>query len=320
MPARLTHSAGQSVQAPTPLRRGGAGKRTSLVWFSSADLRLDDHEPLARGHADCTSLLPVFFFDSREAGAPGGARWMFLRECVAELRAALRERGSDLVVREGAPEALLPTLAKAVGAAAVYAYESLSARGRAVQERVRVALDGQGCALRQCSFAGLHAPETLPFSETPTTFAAYLRAVRVVPPAEPVPAPTELRRLPLGCPEAGELPELPAGKGNAAPETAALRPRGGEAEARRQLSACTARLSASARPSSAPLSPWLALGCLSPRRAHAELLAAMREAGCAAERELWLSFELVWNDFAAALRSSETASGRQSAVTPALLS
>ena len=277
-----------------------------MVWFSCADLRLDDHEPLARGQADATSLLPVFVFDSREVGAPGGARWTFLRECVAGLRAALRERGSDLLVREGRPETLLPALAKTVGAASVYAYESVSARGRAVQERVRAALDGQGCALRRCSFASLHARETLPFDEAPTTFAAYLRAVRVVKPAQPVPAPTELRRLPLGSPEAGELPELPGGKGGAVPEAASPRPRGGETEARRQLSACSALLSASARPSSAPLSPWLALGCLSPRRAHAELLAAMREAGCAADRDPWMCMELVWTDFQRSLTAAET--------------
>lgn len=49
-------------------------------------------------------------------------RAKFLLESLADLRARLRERGSDLVVARGKPEEVLPAIARAVGASAVYAH------------------------------------------------------------------------------------------------------------------------------------------------------------------------------------------------------
>lgn len=44
-----------------------AGRRPGIVWFRG-DLRLHDHEALARAQAECSSLLPVYCFDPRDYG------------------------------------------------------------------------------------------------------------------------------------------------------------------------------------------------------------------------------------------------------------
>lgn len=47
--------------------RPGAGgiRRAGLVWFRG-DLRLHDHEALAKANSECSSLLPVYCFDPRD--------------------------------------------------------------------------------------------------------------------------------------------------------------------------------------------------------------------------------------------------------------
>ena len=121
--------------------------RTAIVWFRR-DLRVHDHPALcAAARAD--RILPVFVVDDRLLGGrfPAPPRAWFLRRCLEELRAALRERGADLVVRHGAPEAELVTLARQTGAAAVHHTLDVSPFATARDDRVRLALAAHGVAL-----------------------------------------------------------------------------------------------------------------------------------------------------------------------------
>jgi deoxyribodipyrimidine photo-lyase len=71
--------------------------RTAIVWLRR-DLRVHDNPALVAA-ARAGRALPVFVVDDRLLGGrfPSPPRAWFLRRCLEELRAALRERGADLV-------------------------------------------------------------------------------------------------------------------------------------------------------------------------------------------------------------------------------
>ncbi len=84
---------------------------------------------------------------------------------MADLRSRLRAAGSDLVVRVGRPEAVLPELAAGVGAGAVYCQGEVTAEEEAVEGRVRAALErrGGGAGLKRMWGGTLFHLEDLPF-------------------------------------------------------------------------------------------------------------------------------------------------------------
>lgn len=47
---------------------GGEGDSAGIVWFKYSDLRLEDHEPLALAHRDCSQVAHVFCLDDRWFG------------------------------------------------------------------------------------------------------------------------------------------------------------------------------------------------------------------------------------------------------------
>lgn len=111
----------------------GSGS-TGLVWFKCSDLRCHDHEPLLRAHEENAQVCHLFCFDPRWFGPvddgaaargtlkTGAGRAQFLLEAVEDLRARLRAKGGDLVVKVGKPEVEVPRAAAAVGAKAVYSH------------------------------------------------------------------------------------------------------------------------------------------------------------------------------------------------------
>src|SRR5215210_918858 len=106
--------------AAHPPRTGDMG--TAIVWFRR-DVRVHDHPALTAAHRGADQVVPVFVLDPRllDGGRfPSPNRAWFLLASLRELRAALRARGADLVVRAGRPEEVLPRLARETGADAVH--------------------------------------------------------------------------------------------------------------------------------------------------------------------------------------------------------
>jgi deoxyribodipyrimidine photo-lyase len=272
-----------------------AGRRVAIVWFSADCLRLHDNEALAQANAGNTSVLPVFVFE-REAGgaADAGLRSRFVRQSVSVLRESLRERGSDLFLRAGEPAALLAELARHTGAAVCFAQEASTAAGRAAQRRVRAALEGVACSLKtHWSAATLHEPSELPFHirDLPTDFGSFRRALSTSRPPRAEAAVCDLRRPPLGAPDRGEMPAEAAAKGSEGRDALPNALLGGEPEALRQLARVCERLRAGKVVGAAPLTPWLAGGCLSPRRVNDELRAARPQQEAGKADQPWMSYE-----------------------------
>src|ERR1700751_6067262 len=90
---------------------------TAMVVFTR-DLRLPDNPALHQAYGRARQVVPLFVMDPAIAAPPNRAR--FLAESLADLRASLRDRGADLVLRRGDPAAEVIRLAGAVHATAVY--------------------------------------------------------------------------------------------------------------------------------------------------------------------------------------------------------
>ena len=96
---------------------------TAIVVFTR-DLRLHDNPALHQACADARQVVPVFVVDPAIPAPPNRAR--FLAESLADLRQQLRDRGADLVIRDGEPAAEVVTLAAQTGAQAVYLADDVS--------------------------------------------------------------------------------------------------------------------------------------------------------------------------------------------------
>ena len=96
---------------------------TAIVVFTR-DLRLHDNPALHLACARARQVVPLFVADPAIAAPPNRAR--FLAESLANLRASLRERGGDLVIRDGDPAAEVTKLATETKAGAVYLADDVS--------------------------------------------------------------------------------------------------------------------------------------------------------------------------------------------------
>jgi len=299
---------------------------TTLLWLRR-DLRLHDNPALVAA-AESDRLLPVYVFDRDHYGTAdfggaasftyektGGRRLRFRIESVADLRSRLRDRGSDLVVRVGDPEAVLSTLADRVDADAVHVHTRPTPEERAVERTVETAVDAD--LVRHWGHT-LYQPDDLPngVSAVDDTYTPFRKAVEA----------DATVRDPLGTPTLPERPAVDPGDLPAAADLgveagpndeheerrdsgsrAALTFDGGEiagldrldeylwdADALREYK--ETRNGLCGRNYSSKFSPWLNEGCLSPRRVNATI-DEYEDRRVANESTYWLRFELRWRDF-----------------------
>lgn len=288
-----------------------------LLWLRN-DLRLHDHEPLHRAVQQGADIIPVYCFDPRQFqktsfGFPktGAYRAQFLIETVAELRAEMRSRGGNLVIRQGKPEEEIPTLVKAFNIAAVYWHEEVTSEETEVEQRLEAALNQLQVASEVYWGATLYHPDDLPFetSQLPEVFTQFRKAVekdsQVFPtfhtPEKLPPLPDEL--------EPGRLPSLSELGLEQTPidEKGVLQFKGGESEGLRRLrhyfwEADRLQVYKETRNGmlgadySSKFSPWLANGSLSPRKIYEEVQRYERERK-KNNSTYWMVFELIWRDY-----------------------
>lgn len=296
---------------------------TALLWLRT-DLRLHDHAPLrdaVQAAGPDGRLLAVYCLDPRHTeptslGPPktGAYRAQFILESLRDLRAQMRERGGDLVVRRGRPEDVLPALAEQAGVTSVHLHDEPMSEEADVEAAVRDAMPG-GAAWEPRWGHTLVDIEALPFSfeRAPDTFSQFRKAVEKRSARErypgPAPAPDALPAPPPAV-EPGEIPDSVATLGLEPREADTRRGfaiRGGETEGLARLEDYVwgldrlrtykeTRNGMLDPDDSSKLSPWLSNGCLSPRRVQAEVARyeATREKN---KSTYWLTFELLWRDF-----------------------
>lgn len=287
-----------------------------LIWFRN-DLRLQDHRPLYQARQIGAEIIPLYCFDPRQFGQTqfgfaktGAFRARFLLQSLADLRQSLRSLGSDLVIRRGLPEQVIPALAQQLRVDQVSWQQQVTAEELTVDAALTNRLQALGVKSKPGWGATLYHPDHLPFdlAQLPEVFTQFRQIVeRDSSIAAPLPTPAALPRLPPL--ESGDLPAL-ADLGLASPRPdprSVLLFTGGETAAWARLRHYfwdTDRLQTYKHTRnglvgadySSKLSPWLALGCLSPRQVYAAVRQYEAERG-ANRSTYWLIFELLWRDY-----------------------
>lgn len=306
---------------------GGATKGTGLVWFR-ADLRLHDHAALQAATKACRSVACVFCFDPREYEASqssgcdrnGPYRTTFLLQCVQDLRQTMRKRGGELHVRIGKPEQILPEMARKLGAKKVYTHGEATVEDMRVEQAVKKALGNAGVKLETHWASTLYHIDDLPFQlqSMPSTYASFREQVHKISVREPIKEPKRMPKVP-GKLEPGEIPTLQqlgikkqARVGTSGTGAVGEKLVGGETEAMKRLGLFLQELVMGSTEHvgrkigkgnnfSSNISPWLAMGCLSPRQMYANIKRQEKKksAGDAQVRQAldWVVFELLWRDF-----------------------
>lgn len=288
-----------------------------LIWYRN-DLRLHDHEPLQDALKDGAQVIPVYCFDPRHFGTTsfgfsktGSFRAKFLLESVADLRRSLQRLGSDLIIRWGQPETIVPALAKDLKVDAVSWHEEVTSEEATVEEDIVNQLDALKIPVQTFWGATLYHPDDLPFPITklPEVFTKFRGKVeRYSTIYDPFPAPQKLPPLPSGL-DIGALPALAKLGAEAVlqDDRAVLSFRGGETAGMKRLQhyiwdADCLKVYKETRNGllgadySSKFSAWLSLGCLSPRRIYQAVQEYEMER-VKNDSTYWLVFELLWRDY-----------------------
>ncbi|MBS3965759.1 MAG: deoxyribodipyrimidine photo-lyase [Truepera sp.] len=269
-----------------------------IVWHRE-DLRLHDHPALDAGLLE-GAPLPLLILDeqllARADLTPRCQAW-FMQNAAA-LRQQYRRLGSELVVRQGRPERLLPELAQSWGVRAVHFLQSHTPYGLQRDRQVAAALRTVGIRAEAHDGLYLHRPGTLRTDggEPYRVYTPFMKRLRLLPRAVPLATPGRLPPLPVGLPP-GELPEL---------KSDIPLPLAGEAAALAQLQTFVSQhlqryhqtRNFPAKPGTSRLSPYLTLGVLSARLAY-----HLAELAGGEGAQVWQN-ELIWREFQAHLLAS----------------
>lgn len=294
---------------------------TAIVWFRN-DLRLHDHRALTAAIKHHQAVVCIYVVDDRMFGKTrfgfdriASYRSRFLRQSLVDLDQSLRQRGSSLNLIEGHPEQVLAEAADHLSADAVYAHREFASEEMAVESGVADAMKRAGKTLVVSSANTLYELDNLPFSiqQLPELFTDFRRQVEKqckIPP--PLPAPTS-----IAGPEPAIISKLPIANleqiaclesiSRDVDPRAQIEMHGGEkAGIQRVMQYCWTddclkdykqTRNGMLRPNdSSKFSPWLAMGCLSPRRIAEEVhrYEAQRTKN---DSTYWMIFELLWRDY-----------------------
>ncbi|MGQ9864975.1 MAG: DASH family cryptochrome [Pseudanabaenaceae cyanobacterium] len=285
-----------------------------LVWFRN-DLRVHDREPLVAAVQQGIAI-PVYCVDPRLFGDTafgwrrlGSHRAVFWRESLADLRSHLQALGADLLIRVGTPETVLPALVRELAVVRVMAEREIAPEERAIEEAVAAALP---CPIQWFWGRTLLHPDDLPMdvSRLPELFTSFRKEVEANwTVRSPLAAPARIPGWETVTVAPGPLPDLRDWEIEVLPvDDRRIYPFvGGETAGRARVQAYfwerdRLRVYKETRngmvnaDDSSKLSPWLALGCLSPRWVWQEVQRYEAARG-ANESTYWLVFELLWRDY-----------------------
>ncbi|GAB5519646.1 MAG: DASH family cryptochrome [Rhodothermales bacterium] len=289
-----------------------------LVWFRN-DLRIADHEALARAVATGQRILPVYCIDPRHFGRTrwgtqktGVHRVRFVLESLSDLRHSLRRLGSDVVIRQGHPEDIIPGLAETYGVTALHVHEEITQEEDDEQRAVEAAMATLDVEVAYSWGHTLVHRDDLPMPSDaiPKVFTPFRKRVEQggLTVRDLFPAPTSLPALPDTL-VPGNLPSLTdLGVDSPATDERAVLPfRGGEQAAWERVNTYIwehdelkrykeTRNGLLGADYSSKFSAWLAAGCISPRALYQEVKRYEHER-VKNNSTYWLVFELLWRDF-----------------------
>ncbi|MEQ9438000.1 MAG: DASH family cryptochrome [Cyclobacteriaceae bacterium] len=289
---------------------------TSIAWFRN-DLRLSDNIVLTEALRKSDIVYPVYCFDPRHfsdtpLGMPkmGAFRAQFLIESVNNLRTNLRAVGSDLIVRQGIPERIIPQLAKEVQATRVIASKEVTYEEASVEEKVENLLIPMGIELELLWQSTLLHVDDIPWpiNNVPDIFSQFRKeAEKTTQIRASLPAPNSLSNI--TAISSGDMPSLnQLGLSKPMFDARAVLPfRGGETAGTTRVKEYVwehnclkdykeTRNGMLGADYSSKFSAWLANGSLSPRIIYEEIKRYEKER-TKNKSTYWLIFELLWRDY-----------------------
>lgn len=98
-----------------------------IIWFRN-DLRVHDNAALSAALASGGEVIPLYIFDPADWARPERSRVQFdmLSDALADLQAALAQRGATLYIRTGNPATILADLHRQCGIAAIHMHNETS--------------------------------------------------------------------------------------------------------------------------------------------------------------------------------------------------
>jgi deoxyribodipyrimidine photo-lyase len=284
-----------------------------ILWYRN-DLRIHDHEALLKASEKTSEVIPAYIFDPRlfqehELGFPktGQFRHQFLVESVNNLQENLQKIGSNLIIRTGFPEDILPQLAKEIQADELYTSEEITSEENEVDSLVEERLKADGRKIKFFWQSTLFHVDDLPMDieNLPDVFTQFRNKVEKF---------SKVRRV-FDVPKNltfNELISVGQVSNLSTDEMTGWKPvlpnfKGGETEAINRLNDYfwekdllkiykETRNGMLGLDYSSKFSVWLANGCISPRYIYEEIKKYESER-TVNESTYWLVFELIWRDY-----------------------
>jgi deoxyribodipyrimidine photo-lyase len=287
--------------------------KRGLVWFKN-DLRLHDNETLTRAHEECSELLCCYCLERSDFDMLGLGfrkmdinRFTFLEQSIVDLQHNLELLGCHLFIGEESALVTLPELVSKYGITDIYAEEQYANYELELAEKVMVALP----ETKFHFFWGktLYHKDDIPFEidKIPLTSKAYrIPAAQEAEPREPFAVPVIINPVKKiksnGFPSCTEYGFDEEQYKRAAPFLM-----GGESAALERLEYYTfkselltgyrwSRNRSDGLDYSSKFSPYLAVGCISPREIYKKVKAYEKDVK-KNQSTWWLIFELVWRDY-----------------------
>ncbi len=290
--------------------------KRSILWFRN-DLRLHDNEALLDALKHNEEIIPVYVFDDRFFKSKtkfgfektGAARKRFIAECVQDLRQNLKKLSTNLYVREGLTEEIIPEIARQYKTSYVYCNRDRTQEEVDMQDALEKSLWSIGQEMRYYRGKMLYYTADLPFPVThcPDQFTPFRKEVeKFVKIRSPLVEPTENIKPLSEELEEGEIPYLSSNNCNNTHDKG-LYQSGGETEGRKLLNKYIwtdqsiveykqLRNNLLGDSFSSKFSSYLSQGCLSPKLIYDEIKRFESER-VSNESTYWLVFQLLWRDY-----------------------
>lgn len=291
--------------------------KRSIVWFRN-DLRVHDHEALAKALQHADEVIPVYCYDPGSyrktpfnLEKTGSFRAKFINESVRDLKNNLQSKGADLVILNGHPEEVLVDFAEQHQVEAVYFSHEAASEELAVEKSLEKNSWAKGIATHGYWQATLFHLDDLPFPipQLPEVFTAFRKACEKLSRVRPLFSTPDRITYPLSIESGGEIPTLEElGLENPDEnERSVLSFKGGEMQGLQRVAYylwetdCIAKYKLTRNgllgaDYSSKFSPWLSVGALSPRWVYSEIRKYEKEVE-KNDSTYWLIFELIWRDY-----------------------
>ncbi|KAJ6645530.1 Cryptochrome DASH [Pseudolycoriella hygida] len=294
--------------------------KNCLVWLRN-DLRFHDNEALLWAHENAEAITPFYCFDPRlfttthryHFPKTGNFRSKFLLECVDDLKKTLKAKGSDLIVSTERPEDAIQTIQNKCKFEAFVFQKEITKEEVDVETACERFCSQNGIIFRAIWGSTLYHKDDLPYAveRIPDTYTLFRKDVETRCKVRTEKRmPDKLKAFPVALEGVSDnLPSLHDLK----LEEPCIHPRsafpflGGETAALSRLksnfwdtnavkSYKITRNGLLGTEYSTKLSPWLAFGCISPRRIFYELKKYEADR-VKNDSTYWVIFELLWRDY-----------------------